>query len=116
LKIELREEIEMDIVKKVHKMITEELIALNPVSSKKKPKKKKKGKKGKKGGGDDDEKEDEETKREADATKMDKLFAKKIFMSTKFPSRRDNFSECVKLRFLRKIKPIEMKDLVGGFD
>jgi len=93
LKKELREEIEMDIVKKVHKMVSDELNNLNPFSKAKSSKKNKKGGKKKKNE-EDDEKEDEETRKEAEAKKNDKAFAKKL----PFPlsSRRDNFSECVK--------------------
>lgn len=113
LKSDLLVEIEADILKKVHKMITDDLNHLNPLS-KGKGSKKGKGKGKKKKNEEDDEKEDEETRKEAEAKKMDKLFVKKAGIN--LPSRRDNFSEMVKHRFLRKVRPIDIKDLVGSFD
>jgi len=112
LKQELLSEIENDVIKKVHKTIMEELTAISGVS-KAKGTKKGKGKGKKKKSDDDDEKEDEESRKELEARKMDKMFMKKANLNL---SRRDNFSEMVKHRFIRKIKPYNLDDMVGSFD
>jgi len=95
-------------------MISDELNNLNPFS-KAKSTKKNKNKNKKKNKDDDDEKEDEETQKDTEAKKMDKIFIKGKNNFT-LTSRRDNFSECVKLRFLRKVKPVDIQELKGGFD
>lgn len=106
------EAIENDVVKKMHKCVMDELTMLQGGKTTKVIKNKnKKGKKKK--GEDDDEKEDEETRLEIEAKKQDKTNNKKINVNL---TRRDNLAEMVGLRFVRKIRPCHINDLVGSFD
>jgi hypothetical protein len=112
LEKDLLAQVENDVVKKVHKQIMEELDALAAGGGGKKKKGKKK--KGKKKGGAKDADEDEETALEKKIQLRD---AKKFKLKKdKAKTRRDNFAELVRQRIVRKIEPVELSDLVSGFD
>lgn len=112
LEKDLLAQVENDVTKKVHKQIMEELDALAAGAKIKGQKKKKK--KGKKKGGGKDADEDEETALEKKIQTRDK---KKFKLGKKDPkTRRDNFAELVRYRLIRKIEPVELSDLVSGFD
>mmetsp|Transcript_13931 Transcript_13931/g.11558 ORF Transcript_13931/g.11558 Transcript_13931/m.11558 type:complete len:109 (-) Transcript_13931:1187-1513(-) len=77
-------------------------------------KKKGKKKKGKKKGAVKDADEDEEAALEKKIQTRD---AKKFkIKKDKIKTRRDNFADLVRNRIIRKIEPVELKDLVSGFD
>lgn len=97
------EDIQAEIIKRVHKTIMDELTIYGG-NVKKQGSKKTKGNKKKKKQEDDDEKEDEETRLEIEAKRIDKNFVKG--KNVNLPTRRDNFDEMVKKRFIRKIKPV----------
>jgi len=113
LKAQMLEDIQAEVIKRVHKTILEELTVFGG-NVKKQGSKKTKGNKKKKKLDEDDEKEDEETRLELEARRIDKNFVKG--KNVNLPTRRDNFDEMVKKRFIRKVKPITIDEVIGGFD
>lgn len=113
LKATMLEDIQAEVIKRVHKTIMDEL-TVQGGNVKKQGSKKTKGNKKKKKQEDDDEKEDEETRLEIEAKRIDKNFVKG--KNVNLPTRRDNFDEMVKKRFIRKIKPVTLDQIIGGFD
>lgn len=113
LKSQMLEDIQAEVIKRVHKTIIDELTVYGG-NVKKQGNKKGKTKGKKKKLDEDDEKEDEETRLEQEAKRIDKNFVKG--KTVILPTRRDNFDEMVKKRFIRKVKPITLDEVIGGFD
>jgi len=57
----------------------------------------------------------EEEKLDNESKRIDRMFIRGK-MSSDMPTRNENFEEMVKLRFIRKVKPISLDQIVGGFD
>jgi len=114
LKSSLLEEIQIDVQKKVHKTILDELTAFGSNVRYNKQKRNKNTKRQRRNNQEEDE-QDEETKLEFESKRIDRMFVRGK-VGGDVPTRIENFEEMVKLRFIRKVKPITLDQIVGGFD
>lgn len=114
LKATLLEEIQIDVQKRVHKTILDELTQFGSNVRYNKQKRNKNTKRQRRNNQEEDE-QDEETKLEFESKRIDRMFVRgKVGVDV--PTRIENFEEMVKMRFIRKVKPITLDQIVGGFD
>lgn len=114
LKSSLLEEIQIEVQKKVHKAILDELIA-HGSNLKNRNQKRGKVNKRQRRNNQEEEDQDEETKLEFESKRIDRMFVRGK-VGGDVPTRLENFEEMVKMRFIRKVTPITIDEIVGGFD
>lgn len=113
LKANILDEIQTETQKRVHRTILEELTHHAGKIQKKRNNRNTNQRRRK--NDDSDDEMDENAKLENEARRIDRMFIRGK-MGNEPITRIENFEEMVKLRFIRKVQPITLDQIVGGFD